>query len=370
MKHRLLLASLSLLAACERRAEAREPLAAPPYTALDDGRLRVRDDLLAHLRFERATRSGLRASLQGFGRVTFAPGAAYAVRSPFAAHVERVLVNVGQTVARGTPLAVLRAPEVARLRGELRRVRADLDAARDDLTRLDRLVPQGAASERERVAARARLGALLAEQGGVRGALAAANAAEGTGDAFTLRATAPGQVIARDIDPGERVDPNGALPALLVGDPRAVVVQAAFPEREVPLLREGAPCAFTVAALGADAFEGEVTQVVQAVDPATHTAAAVCRPRAVDPRLRAEMVARVSVEVRGADVVTAPRGALLLRRDDRVMFVRRDGALERRAVQVGATLGDRVQVLRGVRDGEEVVAENAVLLDGELDELL
>lgn len=370
MKNRLLLAALCLLAACQQRAEAREPIPAPPYTRQEDGSLRVRDDLLPHLRFARVTRSGVRASLLGFGRVTFAPGASYAVRSPFAAYVERVLVNVGQPVTRGTPLAVLRSPEVARLRGEQRRIQADLDAARDDVNRLVRLVPQGAASERELVAARARVGALTAELGGVRGSLSAANAASGAGDSFVLRASASGQVIARSIDPGERVEPGGAEPAVLIGDPLAVVVQASFPEREAPLLAAGAPCEFSVSALGADRFQGELVQVVQAVDPATHTATAICRPRAVDPRLRAEMVARVSLDVMGADTVTAPRGALLLRREDRVMFVRRGTALERRAVEVGATFGDRVQVLRGVRDGDEVVAENAVLLDGELDQLL
>ncbi len=93
MKNHLLLAPLCLLAACQQRAEAREPIPAPPYTRQEDGSLRVRDDLLAHLRFARVTCSGVRASLQGFGRVTFAPGASYAVRSPFAAFVERVLVN-------------------------------------------------------------------------------------------------------------------------------------------------------------------------------------------------------------------------------------------------------------------------------------
>ena len=366
----LTLLALCSLAACHQRAEAREPLPAPPYARQADGSLRVRDDLMSQLRFARVTRSGVRASLQGFGRVTFAPGASYAVRSPFSAFVERVLVNVGEPVTHGTPLAVLRSPEVARLRGEQRRIQADLDAARDDVSRLDRLVPQGAASERDLVAARARVSALSAELGGVRGALTAANASAGAGDAFVLRASAAGQVIARTIDPGERVEPNAAGPAVLIGDPAAVVVQASFPEREAPLLAAGEPCEFSVSALGADRFSGELVQVVQAVDPATHTATAICRPRVVDPRLRAEMVARVSLDVMGADVVTAPRDALLLRRDDRVMFVRRGAAVERRSVEVGATFGDRVQVLRGVRDGDEVIAENAVLLDGELDQLL
>lgn len=368
----LLAAVLCLGAACHPEARV-EPasLPGPPFSRDAQGLLRVRADLLAQLRFERVERTTLQATLQGFGNVAFAPGASYAVRSAVPAYVERVLVTVGETVTRGTALAVLRAPEVARLRGEVRRLEVELATARDEVVRLGRLVPAGAASERELVAARARVASIEAERAGALGALSAANAAGGAGDSFTLRATAAGQVIARSVDPGERVDPSDAAPAFLIGDPGAVMVRAAFPEREAPLLVTGARCTFVVSALGADRFEGEVTQIVQAVDPATHTASAICRPRVANPRLRAEMAARVEVDVNGAPTVLAPRAALMLRRDERVVFVRREGgALERRAVELGADLGERVQLLRGVEAGEEVVAENAVLLDGEFDQLL
>ncbi|MFO0604170.1 MAG: efflux RND transporter periplasmic adaptor subunit [Polyangiales bacterium] len=370
MPRAIVLLLLASLLGCRAASAAREPPARPPYTRSDDGALHVRADLVPLLRFAQAERTEVRATLEGVGRVAFAPGASYAVRSPFAAAVERVLVNVGDVVARGAPLAVLRAPDVARARAELRRLRADLDAARDDVERIARLIPAGAASERELVAARARASSLEAEAAGVASALSAAGAAAGGADAFTLRASAPGQVIARSVDPGERVDPSGAEPAFVVGDPSAVVVRAAFPEREAPLLAPGAPCSFAVAALGGERLRGTVAQVVQAIDPATHTATAICRPNAVDPRMRAEMVARVEVAVRGAPAVLIPRGALLLRGDDRVVFVRRGDALERRTIEAGAQFDDRVQVLAGLAPGDAVVAENAVLLDGELDRLL
>lgn len=352
-------------------SEPPEPLPSPPYEMADGGLVRVRRDLIAQFQFARAERSELRATLQGFGRVAFAPGASYAVRSAFAAYVDRVLVDVGQAVQRGTALAALRSPEVARQRGELRRVQVELATARDDAQRVARMAPEGAASARELVEARARVASLQAELTGVMGALSAVGAASGSGDAFTLRASAPGHVIARFVDPGERVDPAGDEPAFLVGDASAVVVQASFPEREAPMLAVGAPCTFGIAALGADRFEGSLAQVVRAVDADTHTATAICRPRSVDPRLRAAMVAQVEVEVRGAPSVTVPRGAVLLRRDERVVFVRRGGdTFERRVVATGSQFGDRVQVLQGLSVGDEVASDGAVLLDGELDQML
>ncbi|MDP3216029.1 MAG: efflux RND transporter periplasmic adaptor subunit [Deltaproteobacteria bacterium] len=333
--------------------------------------MRVRADLAAALRVATASRSTVQARLQGFGRVAFAAGASYAVRVPAAAFVERVHVAVGDSVAAGAALATLRSPEVARLRGEAARLEAQLVGDRDAARRIEALIGQGAASERELIEVRARLAAAQAEQRGVRGQIAAWGAGAGTADRFVLRASAAGQVLLRTIDPGERVGPEDAEPALLIGDPNAVVIRASFAERDATLLTEGSACVFTVPSLGADRFEGTVSQVVRVIDAQTRNALAVCRPRAVDPRLRAEMVTRVEVEARGAAVLSVPRGALLLRRDDRVVFVRGlDGTLERRVVESGATVGESVQILSGLSEGEVVVSENAVLLDGELDAVL
>lgn len=367
----LVAAWIASTSACHRPAEgARPPLPEEPYRAAEGGRLRVRPDLARALRVAPATASELQARLQGFGRVAFATGASYAVRVPTAAFVERVHVSVGDAVSPGTVLATLRSPEVARLRGEIARLRAQVQSDRDATERLARLVTAGAASERELVEARGRIATAQAEMQGALGQLAASNASGGSGDRFVLRASSSGRVLRRTVEPGERVGPEDEA-AFLVGDPAAVLVRASFSERDAPLLREGASCTFSVPSLGEDRFEGTLAQLAQAIEASTRTASAACRPVTVDPRLRAEMVARVEVEVRGASVLSVPRGALLLRRDDRVVFVRtQDETLERRVVETGASVGESVQILRGVRAGELVVTENAVLFDGELDAVL
>lgn len=360
------------MSGCEARiAGAEEALAAPPFRRLEGDRLRVRADLVSALEVERVGASELAASLRGVGAVRFAPGASYGVRSALSAYVEQVFVNVGATVTRGQPLARLRSPEVARLRAEARRITIEQSSARDEIARLDRLVASGAASERERVSARARLQSLEAERAGVDGSLAAADAREGSGDVLTLRAAGAGVVIARSVDPGERVDPGANEPAFLIGDPSALVVTADFAERDAPLLRVGAACSVRVASVSQTPIAGHLRAVVGAVDRVTHTARAVCELDAPDRRLQSEMAAEVVVAVRGGAAVLVPRSALLLRRDDRVMFVRvAPDVLERRVVEVGAMLDDRVQVVAGVAAGEMVVTEGAVLLDGELDRVL
>lgn len=80
------------------------------------------------------------------------------------------------------------------------------------------------------------------------------------------------------------------------------------------------------------------------------------------------MVARVLVRVKGKYGLVVPRSAVLLRRDDYVVFVRRgDDEIERRVVQTGLNFGKDIQIVTGLSEGEIVITEGAVLFDGELD---
>lgn len=360
-----------LVSACRPANAEKKPLPEPPFRSRGADQIEVRADLAAMLTSTRVQPSDQKATLSAFGRVAFAPGGSYAVRAPGSAFVERVLVSVGEQVRTGQPLAVLRSVEVAKLRSEVRRLSVLLKADEEALGRLEAVVAQGAAPAREAAELRARIAGEQAELSGVKGSLGAMQVGGGGGDRIELRATQDGQVLDRTIAPGERVTGDEAAAAFLIGDPSKLVIRGAFPERDAPFLQRESPCWFSAPALGSERFEGSVAQVLRAVDPRTQTIEVLCAPRGADPRLTAEMAVRVEVAVGTGAVLLVPRSAVLLRKDDRVVFVRSgDRVLERRRVQVGASLRDAVQVLDGVKAGEEVIIKNAILLDGELDEVL
>ncbi|WP_394846503.1 efflux RND transporter periplasmic adaptor subunit [Pendulispora brunnea] len=355
----------------EHVPSAAAALPAPPYEIVSKDDLRVRHDLYEKLVFATATQSDVEAIVQGFGRVAFAPNGSYAVRVPFSGFVLRVHVAVGDDVRIGQPLATLRSSDLAKMRADARKLQAVVDTERDTVGRIEKLVPEGAASGRELIESKGRLSAATAELQGIREALAAASTSGEGGEEFVLRASAPGRVLSRQIAPGERVDPSSDKPIFLIGNPNAVVVRAAFPERDAPLLREGSPCSVCVPALGSGKIAGSVVNLVHALDMRTHTVEASCAPSTSDPRLSADMTAKVDVTVRGTGVLVVPRSAVLLRRDARVVFVATgDEGLSRRTVDLGAAVGDNVQIVKGVQAGERVVTANAVLFDGELDRVL
>jgi len=375
MPSRLLVVLGLLLAACARepRVRATHRDFAPPFQIDPNAptQLRVRADLDAKLITETLHTLPLRARLVGYGRVAFAPNASYAVRVPFTSFVDRVLVSVDDVVVPGQPLAELRSSEAARLRAELTDAQVALAANRQALARIERLTRDGTATERELSEARAQVQTGTAHLAGLRAQLDAAGIPAGEGDKYVLRATSAGRVLVRNVDPGERMSADSTDPAFLIGDPDRLVVRASFPERDAVWLDEVHACAFTVNAVGADRFDGQLSQIVRAVDPTTRSAVATCAPAKQDHRLAAEMQARVKVQVDGPPKLFVQRAALMLRRDETVAFVRTaPGVVERRHIETGLSLGDMVQVIHGLSEGEQVVVRNAVLLDGELDQLL
>ena len=359
------------LGGCKAHGAERAPLPAPPYEVIGKDDLHIRRDLFDKLAFTTASKSDVEAVVQGFGRVAFAPNGSYAVRVPFSGFVLRVHVGVGDDVHAGQPLATMRSSDLAKMRGDARRLQAVVDTERDTVQRIEKLVPEGAASARELNESKGRLSEAGAELQGIRESLAAASTSIDGSEEFVLRATAPGRVLARHVAPGERVTPDSDAAVFLIGNPSAIVVRAAFPERDAPLLREGNVCAFTVPALGSAHIQGSVVNLVHALDMRTHTVEASCAPSTSDLRLSADMTAKVEVTVRGTGVLVVPRSAVLLRRDSRVVFVASgDERLQRRIVDLGSAVGDNVQIVKGVETGERVVTANAVLFDGELDRVL
>ncbi len=353
-------------------AATQEKSADAPYQVHPEApeRLVVRDDLVDRLQSTPAAGSEVSARIQGYGRASFAPDAAYDVHVPFASYVERVLVSPGEQVKAGQPLAELRSSHLAELRADLSRAQVQARVRAQQVQRLRPLVTDGTATERELAEAEAELQIAEANLRSVRQSLAAVGPTGGAGDRYTLRASSSGSVIRRQIASGERPTPE-SRPAFVIGDPERLVVRAAFAARDARWLKEGATCYFTAHALSEQRFEGTLKHVLRAVNPENRSVEALCVPSQPIPDLTAEMRSLVEVEINGDERLLVPRSALLMKRDKWITFVHVDANIvERREVNPGVLIGDVVQIVAGIAPGERVIVEGAVLLDGELDVLL
>ncbi len=182
---------------------------------------------------------------------------------------------------------------------------------------------------------------------------------------LTLSAPFDGIVLDKMVVKGQSVMPGMKLYRL--ADLSTVWVEGEVFEQDLAFIRVGAPARVDVAAYAGRAFAGRVSFVSPTVDEQSRAG----RVRVVlsNPAelLKPGMYATLFFDVRiGANVLSLPAEAVVMTGERNLVFaVGKDGALEPRDVVLGPRAGERLQILRGVAEGERVAASANFLVDAE-----
>jgi RND family efflux transporter MFP subunit len=179
-----------------------------------------------------------------------------------------------------------------------------------------------------------------------------------------IRAPFDGFVEKRLVNLGELVKAQMPVMAIVRLDP--LKVTAEIPEKMGPWIAEGRPVELHVDAYPQRTFTGRVSRISPAVSTTTRAfpfEALVPNP---DAALKPGTFARVHVESGKVDeVLTLPFAALQYRYGVNRVFVVDGDRLAARELQVGERLGDRVEIVAGVKAGEQVaVTDVETLNDG------
>ena len=288
------------------------------------------------------------------------------IGSPVVARAVRVLAAPGQQVRAGQVLAELQSLDLGRTRGEYGQAQARVELARRSLERKRNLAAERIAPLREVQEAEAELRSAEASLGAARGALDALGAEPGGSSArLLLRTPVSGTVIDRHLMRGEVTDPAEA--AFKVGDLSVLWLVAHAPERDAVRVRPGARARVAVPALPGVSLSGRVANVASQVDVSSRTIPVrieVDNPSGV---LRPGMSATAWLPLgEGAPVLAVPAAALQRIEDKWCVFMpQSEETFEIRAVGRGRDLGGEVEILTGLRAGDQVVVEGAFLLKAE-----
>jgi Cu(I)/Ag(I) efflux system membrane fusion protein len=259
--------------------------------------------------------------------------------------IEKIFVNqIGAHVEAGQPLALLYSPEVLTAQRQyVERVRAGANA----FTASER------ADARERLLA---LGLLAEEIEALESGKAEAAAT------VKVHAHAGGTIITRDAYEGQYVETHDKV--FEVGDFSALWFVFDAYEADLGVLKVGQAVEISTAG-GA-----VVSAAIAFIDPNVNEATRTARVRVVvdnaDGRFLHRQTATGKVRVEAADMLLVPRAAVLHTRERPVVFVdKTGGGYEPRTVMLGRAGDDFYEVVGGVKAGERVVTEGALLLDGQ-----
>ncbi|WP_433933208.1 efflux RND transporter periplasmic adaptor subunit [Sorangium cellulosum] len=278
--------------------------------------------------------------------------------------VRQLHVDVGAEVKKGAPLAVVDSAEVGADRSRLASALSRLKVAEENLKREEQLEQEGLASRKSVLAAQQELDAARAERASFAASLAVVGASAGGSGGYTLTTPLAGIVTQRKATVGRLVGVEETL--FEVVDVSSMWAELDVPETDLPAVSLKQPVVIEVDGIEKRELQGEITYVAPAIDPATRTAKARVPLANPDGALRANMFGRARILAPARAAVMVPRSAVQRAKTVKLVFVRlAEDQFEARRVEIGATEGDLVEVVKGVRPGEEVATEGSFLLKTE-----
>ena len=193
-----------------------------------------------------------------------------------------------------------------------------------------------------------------------------ATAARALNDA-SVRVPFAGQIDAVHVQVGDYVNPG--QPIFTLTDFSISRVHAGVSEAEALLLKAGQASSVQFDSLGGTPLNGTIKHVSRIKDPATGTFPVEIWLDPVDIPLREGMVGRVTWQQvgNGNQRLNVPSAALLRRAGQISVYVIKGNRARLQAINIGRTNGQRVEVISGLKPGDQVAIDGIFALhDGAL----
>ena len=137
-------------------------------------------------------------------------------------------------------------------------------------------------------------------------------------------------------------------------------------ENEAPMIRLDQQATVSLANGRGKSFRAKVNYIQPQVDPMTRTLKVRLEAENPEMLLKPDMYADVEFRVEMPGRITVPSEAVLNSGERKTVFVDRgNGYLEPREVEIGERIGDRLEILKGLKPGERIVISGNFLIDSE-----
>lgn len=313
------------------------------------------------------------------GRIEVNPNRVSHVALPVSGRVSNVTVRIGDYVHEGQPLFTVDSPDVDAAMGAgiqadagVNQAKANLLKAEKDSERAHDLLDHGAIAQKDVINAD---NALAQAKAALEQAEAAKRQAVSKielyglkqnqfGQKLTVHAPISGKVLELSVVPGEyRNDTTN--PVVTIADLSTVWVSSDVPETYIRFIQVGERLDCELAAYPGRTFTGRVTRIADTVDPQTRTIrvrAEIANPAGM---LKPEMFGKVRHVEATEQRPVVPEGAVIQDESKSLVFVETaPGRFQQTPVTLGAHVAGGVAVLSGIRPGDRVVVDGAMLLKG------
>lgn len=290
-----------------------------------------------------AAKTDLRPSIETFGTIAFDETKTSHVHVRAEGWIERLVVrSVGEPIEEGQVLFEMFSPELA-------------TAAWEYVRELERGDARMYAGGRRKLLA---LGVHPRQVEEIR-------RSQKVPDLIKVYAPRAGVAVALNVAEGMYVTP--AMTTVSITDPSKVWLFADVFESQAAFVREGMAAEARIAGMPDQRWRGTVDYVYPDLRPETRTVRVRLTFDNPDLALKPNMYADVSLLAAAEeDVLSVPQGAVIRTgRSSRVVLALGDGRFKAVPVRLGRSVGDRVEILEGLSEGDRVVTSAQFLIDSE-----
>jgi multidrug efflux pump subunit AcrA (membrane-fusion protein) len=292
--------------------------------------------------FARAAEQAVRSFVRAVGVLKYADPNRVYVNARVGGWVEKLYTDyVGKRVTAGEPLLALYSP--------------DLVSAQEEYLLAKRLKDDTLAMSVRRRLALWDIPADQIDSLDQRGTVART---------LLLRAPRSGEIVAKDVIEGQAVQVGQNL--FLIADREILWADLAVFEQDAPVVRVGTPATIRVDAVPDRTFRGRVTFIYPQLDERTRTLTARVEVDNPGRVLQPGMYAAAELVPAGRRALSVPLAAVLPTGTRDIVFVNRgDGRFLPLEVRVGVRGDSLIEIVHGLKPGDEVVASATYLLDSE-----
>jgi membrane fusion protein (multidrug efflux system) len=283
----------------------------------------------------------------------FAPFQEISFPAENSGRVARVLVDEGSPVRVGQTLAVI---EGDKLNVEVQNARAAYQTAQADYQRYENAFKTGGVTKQQVDQAKLNLTNTKARL---------SQAQLNYGDA-TIKSSINGIVNKRDIEPGSVVSPGTVLFEIV--NVSKLKLKVTVSEQQVATLKLGTPVKVKASVFPDNEYSGKVTFIAPKADESLNFPIEIEIAGNPNNELKAGMYGSVVFDTNNAQqkpVITIPRNAFVGGVGNNQVFVVKDSVARLTKIVSGRILGEEVEVLQGLNEGEIVVTSGQInLQDG------
>jgi Cu(I)/Ag(I) efflux system membrane fusion protein/cobalt-zinc-cadmium efflux system membrane fusion protein len=332
------------------------PAAAPSETSLAPVQLSPERMQSIGVRMGRVERKAVNDELRVTGNVAVDETRLAYVQVRYSGYVQKVFADATyQYLRKGQPLFTIYSPDLAATEREYLVAKQNQQRVASSTVQG---VTEGAASLLDAAVERLRQWGVPQQE------IARLESSGQVQQELTVESPVSGYITERNALPNLTVQPDTRL--YTVADLSTVWAFAEVFQNDLGRIKVGDRATLTVDTYPGRTFEGRVNFLYPNVDMMTRTV----RARLAFPnpglKLTPGMFVNVTLKTKGGAQLVIPASGVLQSGTRQVVFVNRgDGYLEPREVELGGRAGDDFVVLKGLKEGEEIVTSANFLIDSE-----